>query len=171
MDGREVTYEAYENLLQRIGVLVKARNFLVFQGDVESVAAKSPLELTKLLEQISGSDQLRIEYEDLLKKKDESEEMALFAMQKKKIYVTQRREVKEQKDEAESFQNKRRMLEDLMVRKSFLIRYVTYHQNDILIMRRHGITVSSISIDPCVTIYCFAELYLRRKESYVNSID
>ena len=42
LDDKEVTYEVYESLLQKIGVLVKARNFLVFQGDVESVASKSP---------------------------------------------------------------------------------------------------------------------------------
>ena len=85
LDGREVTYEVYESMLQKIGlivtdptllllfdsflegVLVKARNFLVFQGDVESVASKSPQELTKLLEQISGADQLGLpaQYETL----------------------------------------------------------------------------------------------------------
>eukprot|EP01035_Chromulina_nebulosa_P030474 gene30474-40489_t len=67
LDGREVTYEVYESMLQKIGVLVKARNFLVFQGDVESVASKSPQEITKLLEQISGADQLGLptKYETL----------------------------------------------------------------------------------------------------------
>ena len=46
---------------------MKARNFLVFQGDVESVASKSPQEITKLLEQISGADQLGLttKYETL----------------------------------------------------------------------------------------------------------
>ena len=42
LDDKEMTYETYDAFLQRIGVLVKARNFLVFQGDVESVASKSP---------------------------------------------------------------------------------------------------------------------------------
>lgn len=85
-DGRDVTYEAYEDILQKIGginfwiigrarysfsslagVLVKARNFLVFQGDVESVASKSPLEITQLLEQIGGGDHLGLpaKYESL----------------------------------------------------------------------------------------------------------
>jgi structural maintenance of chromosome 1 len=45
--------------LKEIGILVKARNFLVFQGDVESIASKSPDELTKLFEQIATSDELR----------------------------------------------------------------------------------------------------------------
>lgn len=113
LDSKDVTYEVYESILQRIGVLVKARNFLVFQGDVESVASKSPAQLTKLLEQISGSDQLQKEYEDLLKKKEEAEETTIFSMQKKKMYVTQRKEVKEQKDEADLFQQKQDELDDL----------------------------------------------------------
>lgn len=55
----QVTWESYEKRLRSIGVLVKARNFLVFQGDVESIASKSPKELTQLFEQISGSDETR----------------------------------------------------------------------------------------------------------------
>ena len=113
LDSKDVTYEVYEQLLQRIGVLVKARNFLVFQGDVESVASKSPAQLTKLLEQISGSDQLQKEYDDLLRKKEEAEEATIFSMQKKKMYVTQRKEVKEQKDEADLFQQRQEELNDL----------------------------------------------------------
>lgn len=113
LDSKDVTYEVYEALLQRIGVLVKARNFLVFQGDVESVASKSPAQLTKLLEQISGSDQLQKEYDELLKKKEEAEEITIFSMQKKKMYVTQRKEIKEQKDEADLFQLKQDELDDL----------------------------------------------------------
>jgi structural maintenance of chromosome 1 len=113
LDSKEVTYEAYENLLQSIGVLVKARNFLVFQGDVESVASKSPAELTKLLEQISGADQLRGDYDELARKKEEAEENTIFSMQKKKMYVTQRKEVKEQKDEADLYQQRQEELADL----------------------------------------------------------
>lgn len=55
----QVTWEVYEKRLRDIGVLVKARNFLVFQGDVESIASKSPKELTQLFEQISGSDEFK----------------------------------------------------------------------------------------------------------------
>jgi structural maintenance of chromosome 1 len=115
IDGREVTFEAYETVLRSIGVLVKARNFLVFQGDVESVASKSPLELTKLLSQISHADQHEEEYEELLRKKAEAEESTMFSLQKKKMYATQRKEIKEQKDEAELYLQKQTELEELKV--------------------------------------------------------
>ena len=54
INDREVTWDDYDKTLRSIGILVKARNFLVFQGDVESVASKSPRELTLYFEQISG---------------------------------------------------------------------------------------------------------------------
>ncbi|CAM9845835.1 unnamed protein product [Laminaria digitata] len=59
LNGKEVSWDAYEKRLRSIGVLVKARNFLVFQGDVESIASKSPKELTQLFEQISGADEFK----------------------------------------------------------------------------------------------------------------
>ncbi|GLD96616.1 hypothetical protein PINS_up005299 [Pythium insidiosum] len=60
IDESDVSFDDYQNKLKDIGILVKARNFLVFQGDVESIASKSPEELTKLFEQISSSDELRL---------------------------------------------------------------------------------------------------------------
>ena len=113
LDKKEVTYEMYENVLQKIGVLVKARNFLVFQGDVESVASKSPLELTKLIEQISGSDQYKAEYDELKRLKEEADENAIFSMQKKKMYVTQKKEVKQQKEEAELYRDLQEDIDEL----------------------------------------------------------
>ena len=107
LNDKDVTYDKYEATLQKIGVLVKARNFLVFQGDIESVASKTPLEITKLIEQICGSDALRTEYEELLQQRDNAEETALFSLQKKKMYATQKKEIKDQKDEADLFQEKR----------------------------------------------------------------
>ncbi len=71
LNDKDVTFEAYEKQLQKIGVLVRARNFLVFQGDVESIASKNPREITKLLEQISGSDALVSQFEELERKKKE----------------------------------------------------------------------------------------------------
>ena len=39
VNGKTCSFAQYERTLKRIGVLVKARNFLVFQGDVEAVCA------------------------------------------------------------------------------------------------------------------------------------
>ncbi|KAF2651628.1 P-loop containing nucleoside triphosphate hydrolase protein [Lophiostoma macrostomum CBS 122681] len=46
IDNRVVTSKAYNDALEEHGILIKARNFLVFQGDVENVASQNPKELT-----------------------------------------------------------------------------------------------------------------------------
>ncbi|SCU97996.1 LAMI_0F12464g1_1 [Lachancea mirantina] len=66
IDGKTVSYKKYSQFLENENILIKARNFLVFQGDVEQVAAQTPLELTKLLEQVSGSLLYKKDY-DLLR--------------------------------------------------------------------------------------------------------
>ena len=71
--------------------------------------------MTKLLEHICGSDLLRVEYEELLQQKAEAEEKTIFSLQKKKMISTQKKEVKDQKDEAEDFQLKREQLNQLKV--------------------------------------------------------
>jgi structural maintenance of chromosome 1 len=55
INNRLVQAKAYNDALEAENILIKARNFLVFQGDVETVASQSPKDLTRLLEQISGS--------------------------------------------------------------------------------------------------------------------
>ncbi|KAM7259549.1 hypothetical protein ACFE04_015290 [Oxalis oulophora] len=101
IDGKIVNWDDYNAKLHSLGILVKARNFLVFQGDVESIASKNPKELTALLEQISGSEELKREYEELEEKKGLAEEKSALVYQKKKTIVTERKQKKEQKEEAE----------------------------------------------------------------------
>lgn len=54
INDKHVTFAKYIQILKEHNILVKARNFLVFQGDVEAVASQSPKDLTRLIEQISG---------------------------------------------------------------------------------------------------------------------
>ncbi|CAO2164803.1 unnamed protein product [Urochloa humidicola] len=101
IDGRLVTWDDYNSKLRSLGILVKARNFLVFQGDVESIASKNPKELTALLEQISGSDELRREYDELEEQKARAEENSALVYQEKRTIVMERKQKKAQKEEAE----------------------------------------------------------------------
>ena len=97
INGKTVTFKQYEKKLASIGVLLKARNFLVFQGDVESMARKNPKELVEMFENLSGSAELREEYERALKAKDEAEQQTIFAYNKTKEHKSERRVLKEQK--------------------------------------------------------------------------
>ncbi|RDX71868.1 Structural maintenance of chromosomes protein 1 [Mucuna pruriens] len=101
IDGALVNWDAYNARLKSLGILVKARNFLVFQGDVESIASKNPKELTALVEQISGSDECKREYEQFEEEKGTAEEKSALVYQKKKTVVMERKQKKEQKEEAE----------------------------------------------------------------------
>jgi structural maintenance of chromosome 1 len=101
IDNKTVTFEEYAEKLKQFGILVKARNFLVFQGDIEAVAQKSPKDLTQLFEQLSGSDELKQAYNDAQLKVKEAEEENAVVFGKKKTLMSQRKQIKEQKDEAE----------------------------------------------------------------------
>ncbi|CAD6245543.1 unnamed protein product [Miscanthus lutarioriparius] len=101
INGSPVTWDQYNAKLRSLGILVKARNFLVFQGDVESIASKNPKELTALLEQISGSDELRREYDELEEQKARAEEKSALVYQEKRTIVMERKQKKAQKEEAE----------------------------------------------------------------------
>ncbi|GMH02340.1 hypothetical protein Nepgr_004179 [Nepenthes gracilis] len=101
IDGRVVTWDQYNERLRDLGILVKARNFLVFQGDVESIASKNPKELSALVEQISGSEEHKRSYEELEEQKAMAEEKSALVYQRKKTIVMERKQKKEQKEEAE----------------------------------------------------------------------
>ncbi|KAH7517383.1 hypothetical protein FEM48_Zijuj09G0057800 [Ziziphus jujuba var. spinosa] len=101
IDGTPVSWDEYNSRLRSLGILVKARNFLVFQGDVESIASKNPKELTTLLEQISGSDEYKRDYEKYEEEKKRAEEKSAHVYQKKRTIVMDRKQKKEQKEEAE----------------------------------------------------------------------
>jgi structural maintenance of chromosome 1 len=119
-----VSFADYEKALAEIGVLVKARNFLVFQGDVESLARKSPQELVTLIEQISGSASLKEDYEHALQEKDLAEQATLFAFRKQKGFKSERRLLKDQKEEAERFHD---LLENKTAIQKDLYLWMLYH--------------------------------------------
>lgn len=54
LDGRFVAWKDYNAQLAKFNILVKAKNFLVFQGDVEGVASQDSKALARLIDRISG---------------------------------------------------------------------------------------------------------------------
>lgn len=104
LNDRVVTYAAYNAALVSHNILVKAKNFLVFQGDVEAVASQSPRELTRLIEQISGSLELAPDYERAKEAQERATENATFNFTKRRGITGEIRQYKEQKSEAERFE-------------------------------------------------------------------
>ena len=50
---QSVKMDEYAGALEKIGILMKSKNFLVFQGQVESIAMKNAKERTAMFEEMS----------------------------------------------------------------------------------------------------------------------
>ena len=112
-DNKVVSFEEYNIHLKRIGILIKARNFLVFQGDVESIASMSSIERTKHFEEISGSIEYEEEYGEILKLKEEAEKVELQNVSEKRAIQKEKNQYKEQQKITESYHQKKKQLVDL----------------------------------------------------------
>lgn len=110
--GRVVSLENYNAELAAIGVLVKARNFLVFQNEVESIAAKSPKELTKMFEEMSESAEFRQPYEEARIAKEAAEEEVTHFWRKRKGMAAEKRQYREQEEEAARYQRLQNQITD-----------------------------------------------------------
>ncbi|KAI2085374.1 Structural maintenance of chromosomes protein 1 [Ophidiomyces ophidiicola] len=106
INNRIVTAQQYNDGLEAENILIKARNFLVFQGDVESIASQSPKDLTRLIEQISGSLEYKAEYERLKQEQDESSENLNYQLNRRRGINSEIKQYQEQKREADSYARK-----------------------------------------------------------------
>ncbi|KAL8842669.1 MAG: hypothetical protein Q9170_000444 [Blastenia crenularia] len=106
INDRVVTAQQYNEALEAENILIKARNFLVFQGDVEAIASQSPRDLTKLIEQISGSLEYRAEYEKLKQAQDEALDNQNYNLHRRRGINSELKQYEEQKREAESYSKK-----------------------------------------------------------------
>ncbi|XP_012881167.1 PREDICTED: structural maintenance of chromosomes protein 1B [Dipodomys ordii] len=119
-----VSRSAYVAELEKIGIIVKAQNCLVFQGTVELISMKKPKERTQFFEEISTSGELIGEYEEKKKKLLKAEEDAQFNFNKKKSVAAERKQAKLEKDEAERYQS---LLEELKAHKIELQLFQLYY--------------------------------------------
>ncbi|KAK9474689.1 RecF/RecN/SMC protein [Dipodascopsis tothii] len=108
LNGRTVTAADYTAALEKENILIKARNFLVFQGDVEAIAAQSPKDLTRLIEQISGSIEYKQQYEQLKLEQERATEASTVAFTKKRGFNAEIKQYQEQKVEVENYERKLR---------------------------------------------------------------
>ena len=58
-----VAAQLYMSKLKKLNLNVKTKNFLVFQGAIDSTLMKTPKEYTHMFEEISNSIELKEEYE------------------------------------------------------------------------------------------------------------
>ncbi|KAJ1503860.1 Structural maintenance of chromosomes protein 1 [Coelomomyces lativittatus] len=104
INGRSTRRENYITKLEKYNILVKARNFLVFQGDVETLASQNPKLLTKWIEQVSGSLEFKPEYDHLKQELDKTTEQLSLLFQKKKGFQSELKQYHHQHEEAQLFE-------------------------------------------------------------------
>uniref|UniRef100_A0A6M2DMN1 Structural maintenance of chromosomes protein n=1 Tax=Xenopsylla cheopis TaxID=163159 RepID=A0A6M2DMN1_XENCH len=124
INGQPVTNNQYLAELEQLGINAKAKNFLVFQGAVESIAMKNPKERTALFEEISGSGALKEEYDKFRAEKVKAEEETQCSYQKKRGIAAERKEAKLEKEEAEKY---KKLQEDLINKQIELQIFKLYH--------------------------------------------
>ncbi|KAJ8936212.1 hypothetical protein NQ318_014841 [Aromia moschata] len=115
INGSVVSTNEYLGELEKLKINVKAKNFLVFQGAVESVAMKNPKEMTALFEEISGSGALKEEYVKLQQEMQKAQEEINFAYQKKKGINAEKKEARLEKEEADKYARLKDDLNDKLV--------------------------------------------------------
>ncbi|KAJ9105029.1 hypothetical protein QFC19_003660 [Naganishia cerealis] len=115
LNGRTVTHTTYNQSLEKHNILVKAKNFLVFQGDVEAVAQQNPKELSRLIDQISGSLDYAEEYNTAKATQERITETATLNYSKKRGITSEARHYREQKEEVTRWETLREEREELIV--------------------------------------------------------
>ncbi|XP_067302075.1 structural maintenance of chromosomes protein 1A [Pseudorasbora parva] len=126
INNKVVGLSEYSEELEKLGILIKARNFLVFQGAVESIAMKNPKERTALFEEISRSGELAQEYDRRKKEMVKAEEDTQFNYHRKKNIAAERKEAKQEKEEAERYQR----LKDEVVRAHVQLQLFKLYHNE-----------------------------------------
>ncbi|GAM86041.1 hypothetical protein ANO11243_040510 [Dothideomycetidae sp. 11243] len=106
INNRRVDAKEYNEALESEQILIKARNFLVFQGDVEAIASQSPKDLTRLIEQISGSLEYKKDYDDMKEEYDRTTETHNTKLQQRRSINSEIKQYQEQKREADNYAKK-----------------------------------------------------------------
>ncbi|KAI5967666.1 SMC1 [Candida margitis] len=127
IDDQSVTKLNYTATLKQENILVKARNFLVFQGDVEQIASQNPKDLSAMIEHISGSNEYVDEYARLKDEMDKAHEVTNEVFSRKRTLNSESKQYKEQASEQRQFE-KSLVLRNDLVKKLNL--YQLYHNEN-----------------------------------------
>lgn len=168
VQGRVLSLEAYNAKLASIGVLVKARNFLVFQNEVESIASKSPKELSVLFEEVSESAEFRDQYDEARQEKDEAEEAVTHFWRKRKGMAAEKRQYREQKEEAERY---RRLQQEVADLKTEMAIFELFHVDEDLRVKRAEVIDLNDEVEEKERQFVSKEASLKTEKSRVQKLD
>lgn len=118
INGRQVNQKQYNDALEEHSILVKARNFLVFQGDVEKIATMAPDKLTEQVERISGSLEKKADYDRLKTESEAATEDNAKHLHERRGINGELKTYQEQKAEADEYEKKLAERDEAVVTKT-----------------------------------------------------
>jgi structural maintenance of chromosome 1 len=118
INNRQVTQKQYNDALEEHSILVKARNFLVFQGDVEKIATMAPEKLTEQVERISGSLEYKADYDRLKAESEAATEDNAKHLHERRGINGELRTYQEQKAEFDEYEKKIAERDEAIVTKT-----------------------------------------------------
>ncbi|UJR14762.1 hypothetical protein I4U23_001752 [Adineta vaga] len=133
VDGHQLSATEYTEELENMGIIPKAKNFLIFQGQVESIAMKTPKEFTTMFEELSRSGELREEYEQAKQEKNKAEQDTHANFQKKKGVEKQKKEVRLEKEVAQKYAALKTQYDELQLQLKL---FQLYHNKQELVEKR-----------------------------------
>ncbi|XP_076672291.1 structural maintenance of chromosomes protein 1A-like [Andrena cerasifolii] len=149
INDKVVTVQFYISKLRELNLNIKAKNFLVFQGAIESTITKTSKEYTHMFEEISNSIELKEEYERLKSKRLDAENEVQYKKKEIRHLVAKMKHALLEREEVEKYEklhsqylSKKSMLqlfelfhiwkdiEDLEVTLRAIDAKITYHEKD-----------------------------------------
>lgn len=106
INEKVVSQTKYNEALESERILIKAKNFLVAQGAVEGVASQDAKDLTRMVEQISGSLEYKAEYEKFKAEKDQADTDQAIKLNERRAINSEIKQYQEQKRVADEFNAK-----------------------------------------------------------------
>lgn len=103
LQNENVTQERYDEVLQSLNILVKARNFLIFQGDVNRLANKKSTELIEYFEEISQSNQYDGKMKEVQNEIDNYKKEIDSKFQAKQRLINEKRKILNDVREADNY--------------------------------------------------------------------
>ncbi|XP_066488241.1 structural maintenance of chromosomes protein 1B [Tiliqua scincoides] len=163
-----VNRSEYTKKLEEIGIIARARNCLVFQGEVESIAMKKSKERTQLFEQISNSGDLATEYAEKKKSMQKAEGDAQFSYNKKKNVAAERKRAKLEKEEAERYQE---LLKELRECREQQQLFLLYHNEQKINLLSDKLAAETMNIETKKIGISHAEDAVKAKKKVLGTLN
>jgi len=131
LNNKSVTLEKYREKMVECGLDIRG-NFLVFQGDVESLALSTPADLGATIDRVSGSSQYKREYDSLKEKKLEQEHSLTSLMSRRRHLVNERKRLTTELGEIEKLKSLKSDISSLRTKKALIELYSVQCESNLL---------------------------------------